>query len=103
MFEDGTVDMIVIHHGAEHLPLEGSGAMFRECFRVLKERGSLLVFVPNMKELAREWLRGNITDYIFLVNTYGAFRGNEADFHRFGFTEASLREHLFNHGSWRHI
>ena len=55
---------------------------------------SLLVFVPNLRALAQRWLAGGLTTQIYATNLYGAYMGDEADRHKWGFDEDSLREFL---------
>jgi len=99
-FGDGTVDYVVLHHVYEHFSLGAADDLVRECHRVLKEGGSLIVTVPNMKALAERWLKGEIKDYIFFVNTYGAYMGEPGDLHRWGYTPASLAVALFDAAKW---
>jgi len=101
MFEDNSAEIIVSHHGAEHLTLGQSEAFFREAHRILMPGGSLLVFVPDLAALTHAWVEGRISDYIFCVNLHGAYMDNEADFHRWSFTKKSLTEHLKKAAPWR--
>lgn len=103
MFEDASADMIVLHHVYEHAGLGDNDAMIRECHRILAPNGSLLVFVPDMRELAKAWLRGQIDDYIYMVNVYGAYQGDEADRHKFGYWGPSLAKALDAAVRWSHI
>lgn len=91
---DGTVDCVVSHHTLEHFGCGEGDPFVAEAFRVLRSGGSLLVFVPNMRALAQRWLTGEIDDYIYNVNVYGAYLGNEADRHKWGYRAASLKEYL---------
>ena len=100
---DGTADMVVIHHGLEHFGCGEGDAMLRECFRILRDGGSLIVCVPDLLELAKMWMRGKITDETYIINLYGAYMGDEADRHKFGFTARTLAEHLMKTCDWRHI
>ncbi len=90
MFEDASADMIVIHHGLEHFGCGEADAMLKECYRILAPGGSLLVFVPDMRALANRWLTRQISDQIYFTNVYGAFMGDDADRHRWGFSAFSL-------------
>ncbi len=87
---DESADYIVLHHVIEH---EGCGEAQhyqREAYRVLKPRGSLLVFVPDMRALAQAWLVGKMGTQLYMTNVYGAFHGDDHDRHRWGFDRASL-------------
>jgi ubiquinone/menaquinone biosynthesis C-methylase UbiE len=94
MFEDASADMIVIHHGLEHFGCGEADAMLKECYRILAPDGSLIVCVPHMRALAQRWLARQMDDQIYFTNLYGAYMGEEADRHRWGFSEVSLFETL---------
>ncbi len=94
MIGSETSDMIVIHHGLEHFGCGEADAMLKECYRILAPGGSLLVFVPDMRALAQRWLTRQLTDQIYFTNIYGAFMGDDADRHRWGFTVMSLMDTL---------
>lgn len=93
-YDDGSCDMIVMHHIAEHYGSGEAGGLFQEAYRLLAPGGLLLVFVPDMRALAQRWLMGTLDDETYLINVYGAYMGDEHDRHRFGFTEATLRKEL---------
>jgi len=110
MFKDDSADIIVLHHVAEHAGCGESHPMLVECRRILCKKGSLLVFVPDMKALAKCWLKGNISTQIYLTNVYGAYMNDEADRHRWGFTKETLTDTLLCAGytdvkpfDWRKI
>src|SRR3990167_3044244 len=86
MFADASAELIVLHHVLEHFGCGEADAMLRECYRILAPGGSLLVFVPDMYELVRGWNQGKIDTQVFLTNVYGAYMGDEADRHKWGFT-----------------
>lgn len=98
MFADGSAELIVIHHGLEHFGCGEADAMLKECYRILQPGGSLLVFVPDMLALACAMQEGTITDQIYFTNVYGAYMGDEADRHKWGFTRSSLAATLKRHG-----
>lgn len=86
-----SVTMIVLHHVLEHFGCGEANGLLRECYRVLKPRGSLLVFVPNIAKLASEWLTTKtLPDQLFFTNIYGAYMGDESDRHKWGYTSSSL-------------
>lgn len=110
MFEDGSAELIVVHHGLEHLKITDAAIALKEWHRILKPEGSLLIFVPDLKALARKWLVGNLTDYLFFVNCMGADCGDPSDLHRWHYTRESLTMELakagFSHSKpfdWREI
>lgn len=100
MFEDGSADLVVAHHTLEHYGCGEAAPMVRECHRVLKPGGSLLVFVPDMDALARMWIRGEMTTQVYLTNVYGAYMDDEADRHRWGYDRKSLTEFLLGAAPW---
>lgn len=102
-FDSEAVDMICLHHVLEHFGCGEGDAMLRECHRVLKPGGSLIICVPNMLALARRWLDGGISDFIFMVNCYGAYQGFEGDRHRWGFTDKTLCEAVASAATWSKI
>jgi SAM-dependent methyltransferase len=93
-FYDGVIDYFVLHHVLEHFGCGEGKALIDEAYRVLKPGGSLLVFVPNIQALAERWLAGGLSTQIYVTNLYGAFMGDEADRHKWGFDPASLDEFL---------
>ena len=97
-YEDGAADMIVIHQGLEHFGLTEGVDLLKECHRALASGGSLIVFVPDQAALAKKWLAGEINDYIYTVNMMGAYMGDEADRHRWGYCYRSLREAMVEAG-----
>ncbi len=101
--DDNYADCVVLHHCAEHMTLDASKEAFREAYRLLRPGGSLLVFVPDLRELTRAWMEGRISDYIFCVNLHGAWMGDEADLHRWSYTHETLSAHLMNSCAWRQV
>ena len=98
-----TAEYVVLSHTLEHYNLGKADLMLKECHRILAPDGSLIVTVPNMRELAKAWLRGSIEDYIFFVNTYGAYMSDEADIHRWGFHPPTLIKTLWNVTPWSDV
>jgi predicted SAM-dependent methyltransferase len=108
-YEDGTVDMIVLHHVLEHYGCGEAQNLLDICHRLLKDGGSLLIFVPDMSELAKMFIRQEITAQIYFTNVYGAYQGHDADRHKWGYDKHSLYGFLMTHGfdphrfNWRPI
>lgn len=100
---DDSAELVVLHHVLEHFGCGEGVAMLRECNRVLMPGGRLMVFVPDMKALARQWINGLIDDFIFFVNAYGAYQGEEGDRHRWGYTRETLKKHLSESAPWRKV
>lgn len=99
-FADSSVDYVVAHHTIEHVGHGEADSFIREAHRVLKPGGSLLIFIPDMKALATRWLNGELTDWLFAINTYGAYMGDEADRHKWLYTFETLHETVFRQGQW---
>ncbi len=102
-FVDGSADIIVAHHVLEHYGCGEADGLLKEAHRLLKTGGSLLIFVPDLKALAKRWLLGQIDDYTMFVNTCGAYMGDEADRHKWHYTAESLTEALQRAGKWSWI
>lgn len=100
---DETMDYFVLHHVLEHFGCGEGVGLIKEAHRVLKPGGSLLVFVPDLKALAKRWIDGGLTTQIYVTNLYGAYIGHEEDRHRWGFDEASLMEFLDNSAPWTKV
>lgn len=103
MFADGSADCIVIHHGLEHFGLGEADECIKECFRILAPSGSLIVTVPDLMRLAKARIRREIDDYTYCVNLYGAYMGDEADRHKWGFSAESLHKMLTRLAPWREV
>lgn len=98
--DDNSVDYFVLHHVLEHFGCDEGDGLIKEAHRLLKPRGSLLVFVPDMKEIKKRWVAGEIDNFIFFVNCYGAYMGSEDDRHKWGYTHDSLHMTLYNAANW---
>ena len=100
-YADESVDYVVLHHVLEHFGCGEGRGLIEEARRVLRSHGSLLVFVPDLRALARRWLEGGLTTQIYVTNLYGAYRGDEESRHKWGFDRDSLREFLRSVDWWR--
>jgi predicted SAM-dependent methyltransferase len=56
-YEDGRFDVVYHSQVLEHIPKDKALAFMRECFRVLAPGGTLRVVVPDLENIAREYLR----------------------------------------------
>jgi ubiquinone/menaquinone biosynthesis C-methylase UbiE len=101
--ESGSVDYVVMSHCLEHFGCGEASDVIQEAYRVLKTGGSFIATVPDMRTLAVKWISGKLDDQLYFTNLYGAFMGEEADRHRWGFTSASLTNELEKHSPWRSI
>lgn len=93
-FGENTQDMVVLHHVLEHFGCGEADEVLKQCYKVLKPGGSLLIFVPDLRKLAGRWLSREIDDFTFLVNVYGAYQGLEGDRHRWGYDKDYLYKYL---------
>ncbi len=103
MFEDNAADFIVLHHVLEHFGCGEGLGMLKECYRILQPGGSLIITVPSLYALVKGWVSNRIDTQIFLTNLYGAYNGDEADRHKWGFTQNTLHNLLTHVGAWHHV
>lgn len=108
-FEVNSCRTIVLHHVLEHFGCNEGNLLLGVCRSLLIPGGNLLVFVPDMKQLAHMWLEGRLSDQLYMTNLFGAYMGDDADRHRWGYTPDSLRQTLDSAGfktypfDWRSI
>lgn len=93
-FDNQSAEYVVLHHVLEHFGCGEADGMVRECWRVLRPGGSLLVFVPNMRALAMQFATAGFDEFLFMVNTYGAYQGAETDRHKWGYSQEGLIAYL---------
>lgn len=93
-YEDGSCDMIVLHHVLEHFGCGEGFGLIAESFRLLQPGGTLLIFVPDLKALAQHWLLGRLDTQIYVTSLYGAYMGDDSDRHKWGFDWESLRREV---------
>lgn len=103
MFQDSTADVIVCEHTLEHYGCGEADKMLSECYRILKKGGQLIVTIPDLRALAKGLLTGKINDETYVIVLYGAFMGDEADRHKFGFTAQTLAKTLRHVADWSTI
>ena len=87
-YEGGSVDVIESYHMIEHLDRHKALRVIKHWFELLKPGGRLITECPNFQQAAKEYLEGDISR---IDNLFGLQR-NEYDFHRFGYTSASLEK-----------
>lgn len=103
MFRDESLSIIVAEQTCEHVGCGECVGFFSEARRTLKVGGSLVFTVPDMKALAQRWLLGQIDDYIFAVNMYGAWMGDEHDRHKWNTSYEGWKAELMKAGEWSKI
>ncbi len=102
-YADNSMSFVVLHHVYEHFGLGEGHAMIREIQRVLIPSGRLIVTVPDMTALAHRWLSGDLSNYNYFVNVYGAYQGEPGDRHKWGFNGPELMSDLDRATHWRSI
>jgi ubiquinone/menaquinone biosynthesis C-methylase UbiE len=90
MFEDGSAEIIVAHHILEHCGCGEANEGIKECWRILEPGGSFLVLVPDLRKLAQRWLTRQLDTQLYLTQLYGAYMGDDADRHAWGFDAQHL-------------
>jgi predicted SAM-dependent methyltransferase len=102
-YEDNSMDMAVLHHVYEHFGLGEGHGIVREINRVLAPGGRLIVTVPDMHALAERWLKGELANYNYMVNVYGAYQGEPGDRHKWGYNCPELMADLDRASTWKAI
>jgi SAM-dependent methyltransferase len=110
---DERFDFVYSHHVLEHIPHKFTVEALRECIRVLKPKGKLMVFVPDFQYVAQWIAEGKLDTVImhcepsmpgmepFDVTPRKLFWGAQrypGDAHYNGFTLQSLRKAAFAAG-----
>jgi hypothetical protein len=88
------VGMIVLHQVLEHFGCGEADSLVGSCYGLLAPGGSLIISVPNMRELAKAWLIGRLSTQVYMTAVHGAFMGNAHDRHFWNYDEGSLKEYL---------
>lgn len=102
-WNDGEVDMVAMVHTWEHYHLTEGEKVMAEAYRVLRPGGSVVVIVPDLRALAQRWLTRQISDYIFMVNCYGAWQSEPGDDHHWGHSQESLLRRLKEACPWKEV
>jgi SAM-dependent methyltransferase len=93
--EHASVDIVVLHHVLEHFGCGEADDLITFYHRLLKPGGSMIISIPNVRSLARMWLMGGsvMDTQLFMTNIYGAYMGDEADRHKWGYDWNSLMDY----------
>lgn len=73
-FESDRFDLVYHSQVLEHIPKDKAPAFLAECLRVLKPGGTLRVVVPDLEEIAVEYLR------LLRANLAGSSKNMQADY-----------------------
>jgi predicted SAM-dependent methyltransferase len=94
---DGSCEVIYVSHALEHLATAQVAPFLRQCCAKLEAGGRLLVAVPDLEEIFRQFLadpnvfgldRRVLIDYVYGGQDY------PTNFHKTGFTFEILAQHL---------
>ena len=102
-FGGSQADYFVLNHVYEHEGLGEGDGLIQEAWRVLKPGGSLIVTVPDLRELAKGLIQGRLDTITYAITLYGAFMGHEEDRHKFGYDYNLLAECLQKCSPWREV
>ncbi len=58
-FKSGSIDYIHSEDFVDQLALEQALGFFRECYRILKENGTMRVLTPNLYQFAKRYVAGD--------------------------------------------
>lgn len=97
-FRDGSIDRLMAEDLIEHFPIAEVDDTLTEWLRVLRPGGRIRVQTPDLRALARAFLRGRLTTSRAVEWFYGG-QDHPFNFHMAGFDEALLRELLTEHGA----
>lgn len=103
MLPDGNAQYVVLHHVLEHYGCGEAVGLVKECHRILAPGGSLLVFVPDIHALCNGWRLGRINTETFMISLYGAYMGDEADRHKWGYIPETLETFLRASAEWSEV
>lgn len=103
MIEDNSCEILVAHHCVEHIDMSHVGDLTKEWYRVLAPGGVLAVCVPHAREIAQRWLAGQIDDFTYNVNMYGAYQGYPEDLHRWSYHPEYLKSQMSQGITWGRV
>jgi len=98
-FDAESCDEVVLIHVLEHVPSYNVTKVLNEINRVLKNKGTFHLGVPDLKETARGLIKAKSPEeedwYMRLI--YGTQR-SEWSHHYCGYTERTIKNLVFDHG-----
>lgn len=60
--KNNTAKLIFTEHFIEHLTYDDSTFLFKECHRVLKKDGVIKIVMPDLKKIAKLYLRNDVSE-----------------------------------------
>jgi len=93
-FKDEVIDRIESFHLIEHFDKFEAYVLLNEWFRVLVDKGRLIIECPDLKGNIKRFLEGDE----FSINTFFGLQRNPYDYHKYGYTIESLSELLEKYG-----
>ena len=93
-FKYEVIDRIELFHVIEHFNKFEAYVLLNECFRVLVDKGCLIIECPDLKGNIERFLGGDK----FSINTIFGLQRNPYDHHKYGYTIESLSELLEKYG-----
>lgn len=102
-FANESGDYFVLNHVYEHSGLGEADGLITEAYRVLRLGGSLIVTVPDLRELAMAWLTERLDTITYAITLYGAYMGHDEDRHKFGYDYELLAKNLGSVAPWKEV
>lgn len=93
MFDDNSIDLIESHHMIEHLSFKDTDLALTEWYRVLRNRGLLVLTFPDITAISVKWIKYSLVYPIFpwperldyIVKMLVGSQEHEGMFHKNGF------------------
>lgn len=98
--KSSTADKIVTIEFLEHLSIREGVRILKECYRVLKPKGELIISCPDLEGTIVQWLvsRNNKKKLVYLYGQIYGQQNNEWDSHKTGWRTKDLIEVMQNIG-----
>lgn len=96
-FENDSIEEIRMEHFLEHPFYIQVEPFLKECWRVLRPEGELIIEVPDILKICRLLLEGKKTLQFCLTGIYGGYADTKIDLpqmHKWGWTAETLKEIL---------
>jgi predicted SAM-dependent methyltransferase len=106
MFDDGSVDLIESHHMIEHLSFDDTDSALAEWYRVLRNRGLLIITFPDLTAIAIQWIMHSLANPLFprpesmdyIVKMLVGSQEHEGMYHKNAFDIRRMSRVLAKHG-----